>query len=86
MTTHTLTQIIEDLERARDYLDGRISPEDQERALGSAVVLMHTAHEWLREDLAETARKAHHAGVTWSEMARELGVSPQAVQQRWGQR
>lgn len=38
----------------------------------------------LDEDLEATVRDARAAGATWSAIAARLGVTPQAVQKRWG--
>lgn len=41
-------------------------------------------HKRLASELEDRIRQARAAGATWTELARALGVSPQAVQQRYG--
>ena len=51
-------------------------------ALGDLVKLRDQVDEAIRDGVG-TARESH--GVSWTDVARELGVSRQAARQRYGQ-
>jgi hypothetical protein len=71
-------------ETRRFVLQYSESSHDQAEAV--ARIALRTAQiDYLKQDLAEGVRRAREVGVSWSDVGRAAGLSPQAALRRWDQ-